>query len=215
MGNIIKLTEISKAYTDRLSELLVEGYVMNASTMSGTQGEYGRIDLTKDNGKTVRRLYIDRGSKYGEDWKDHADYLCIIEEEFNRNSSTSIGTLWNGKGNIINKKEYYLIDRKHNVYELHPSTSYVDNLDAIKTANRKHYDRCDSRYTNSTRSFKPTEKVLEVVRKYKGFKGVKLSDIEKVEICHRHNNEVYYRVIVNNRKCNLCIEKGSYKYHDR
>ena len=60
-NGIIKLKEICKVYTDRLSELLADGYVLNAKTTPGTQGEYGRMDLTKDGGKTVRRIYMDRG----------------------------------------------------------------------------------------------------------------------------------------------------------
>ena len=58
--NIIKLNEISKAYSDLIAERLADGYVLNTRTMSGSQGEYGRFDLTKDGGKTVHRLYMSR-----------------------------------------------------------------------------------------------------------------------------------------------------------
>ena len=92
--NIIKLNEISKAYSDLIAERLADGYVLNTRTMSGSQGEYGRFDLTKDGGKTVHRLYMSREFESdNSEYKDSRmwysfDTLRIVEEEFDNQKNS-------------------------------------------------------------------------------------------------------------------------------
>lgn len=206
---IVKLSEINKEYSRILAERLAEGYVLNARTNSGTQGEYGRMDLTKDGGKTVRRLYLDRMTDYGYDDKDERysyDTIFIIEEEFDNTSNSSI--LWNGKGNKVLEKKYYKIDRNRSSYEMNPYTSYTLSRDTIKAADKKHYNRADIRYTCSYRTIKPTQKIVEIVNHFKGFKNIKLSDIEKIEV-GKYCNKPSYRFYFKNRKHTLTIDKDS------
>lgn len=215
MGNIIKLSEISKIYTNRLSELLQMGYVMNPSTMPGTQGEYGRMDLTKDGGKTVRRIYIDRGHEYNRDLDsfDCFDFLTIIEEEFNTSEFGS--TLWNGKGNKINEQRFYLLDRKRNVYEMNPWTTYTTDLNFLSDCNKKHYSRADSRHSQKAHTFKATPKVLEVIKKFQGFKTTKMSDLDLVEVGHYESrgHEVYFRIAVKGKKNSFTLDKDTKKFY--
>ena len=85
---IIKLNEISKVYGELLASRLADGYTIYLKTMGGTQGEYGRLDLTKDGGKTVHRLYMNRKSENGNAIYNgtkvwfNVDVIQIIEEEF-------------------------------------------------------------------------------------------------------------------------------------
>lgn len=206
---IVKLSEINKEYSRILAERLAEGYVLNARTNSGTQGEYGRMDLTKDGGKTVRRLYLDRTTDYGYDDKDERysyDTIFIIEEEFDNQRNSDI--LWNGKGNKVLEKKYYKIDRKRSAYELDPYTSYTQSVELMKAADKKHYNRADIRYIRSYRNIKPTQKIVEIVNHFKGFKNIKLSDIEKIEV-GKYCNNPSYRFYFKNRKHTLTIDKDS------
>lgn len=214
-NGIIKLKEICKVYTDRLSELLADGYVLNAKTTPGTQGEYGRMDLTKDGGKTVRRIYMDRGYTNDGDltFYSSVDTLSIIEEDF---ENVRGQTLWNGRGKLVNKQTYYLLDRKRSLYEMDNNTSYVKDLKIVATADKKHYDRCENygSHVSKTHKFKATPKVLSIVNQYKGFKTVKLNDIDCVEV-DKYGKEIYYRVVVKNKPKALIIEKGSWKNRNR
>lgn len=210
-NGIIKLKEIVKSYTDRLSELLVEGYVFNAKTMRGTQGEFGKMDLTKDGGKTVRRIYMSVYYISGADLKLYStvDTLNIVEEDF---ENVRGDTLWNGSGKLVNKQTYYLLDRKHSVYEMDNNTSYVKDLKIVTAADKKHYDRCESSGINKMYKFKATPKVLSIVNKYKGFKTVKLNDIDYVEA---DKFGKCYRVFIKNKPKELIIQKGSWRNHNR
>lgn len=199
---IIKLNEISKVYSDLLAERLADGYVLNMRTMSGTQGEYGRFDLTKDGGKTVHRLYMSRYSESVDSEYDKTgmwfDVLSIVEEEFDNTKNS--GTLWIGKGNKVLEKKYYLIDRKRSGYELDPYTSYTQSVELMKSAYRKHSERVDSNYSDSTRTIKPTQKMVELINRFKGFKSVKLADIKSVEAGTYIKGKRFYRFTFTNRK---------------
>lgn len=210
--SIIKLNEISKAYSDLIAERLADGYVLNMRTMSGTQGEYGKFDLTKDGGKTVHRLYMSRDYETdNSEYKDSGmwysfDTLRIVEEEFDNLKNSEI--LWNGKGNKVLEKKYYLIDRKRKGYSLDPHTSYTQSVEFMKSADKKHCEREDSKCSDSTRTIKPTQKMVEIVNRYKGFKGIKLADIESVKV-GTHKGEPFYYFSFSNRKYTLTINKDS------
>lgn len=49
--------EINCLFTEKVTELLAQGFQINTGTMSGTQGEYARIDFRK--GDEVRRIMLD------------------------------------------------------------------------------------------------------------------------------------------------------------
>lgn len=212
-NGIVKLNEISKAYSKLLADRLADGYVLNMKTMSGTQGEYGRFDLTKDGGKTVRRLYMTRNSEYdnSEYDKDRMwysfDTLSIVEEEFDNSKNSD--TLWTGKGNKVLENKYYLIDRKRSGYKLDPYTSYTQSVELMKSADRKHYNRVDSIRRESTRKINPTKGMIEVINRFKGFKNVKLADITEVEVGRYSKGEVFYRFTFANRKHTLTIDSDS------
>lgn len=216
--DIVKLNEISKTYSKLLADRLADGYVINMRTMRGTQGEYGRFDLTKDGGKTVHRLYMSRDSESDNSEYDKTkmwysfDTLRIVEEEFDNQRDSD--TLWTGKGKKILEKKYYLIDRKRRGYSLDPYTSYTQSVELIKSADRKHSERYDLKHSDSTRTIKPTQKMVEIVNRFKGFKNVKLADIKSVEVGTYRNHENFYRFTFTNRKHSLTINSDS-KYLPR
>ena len=51
--------EINRKYTEIISAYLANGYVINAGTMGGSQGEITKVDLT--NGQHILRVLIKRG----------------------------------------------------------------------------------------------------------------------------------------------------------
>lgn len=211
---IIKLNEISKVYGELLASRLAEGYTIYLKTMGGTQGEYGRLDLTKDGGKTVHRLYMNRKSENGNAFCNgtkvwfNVDVIQIIEEEFDNLKNS--GILWNGKGKKLLEQNYYLIDRKRSSYIMDPRTSYTPSKYFIELAETKHYGRDSVQNKNDKpRKIKPTQKMVEIVNRFKGFKGIKLDDIESVEVGCYKPSDIFYRFSFKNRKHYLTIDKDS------
>ena len=54
--------DISRIYTSKIAELLSSGYQINPWTMSGSQGEIARVDLT--NGSEIIRVLIETSSEF-------------------------------------------------------------------------------------------------------------------------------------------------------
>lgn len=55
--------DISRIYTSKIAELLSSGYQINPWTMSGSQGEIARVDLT--NGSEIIRVLIEKSYEGG------------------------------------------------------------------------------------------------------------------------------------------------------
>lgn len=55
----MKKQDIRNAYTQKVTELLNQGYTIFPDTMNGSQGEIAHIDLT--NGSEIIRVLLERG----------------------------------------------------------------------------------------------------------------------------------------------------------
>lgn len=62
MTKIITTKEIQKAYTEKVNEYLAKGMQINTGTMSGSQGEICKIDLT--DGSSIYRIRLERDREY-------------------------------------------------------------------------------------------------------------------------------------------------------
>ena len=166
--------DISLMFTTIIQDYLNLGFIFNyAESARGTQGEDMKADLTKDGGKTVYRVYV---NKHYEGWGDTCVY--IIVEKF---TNCKNDTLWQGKGEKISEKKLWQIDDKrwNNVY-----VESKEDFEAIKQVQR---NRSDERYEiERCRKIKElpatANKIgLLLVRRIKGYKGTTLKQITKVE----------------------------------
>ena len=60
--------DIRQIYTQKVAELLAQGYQINPETMGGSQGEMAHIDLT--NGSEILRVLIETRGSYSESYGD-------------------------------------------------------------------------------------------------------------------------------------------------
>ena len=60
--------DIRNLYTQKVAELLAQGYQIHPETMSGSQGEMAHIDLT--NGSEILRVLIETRGSYSESYGD-------------------------------------------------------------------------------------------------------------------------------------------------
>ncbi len=176
-GKEIKLfgtADISLMFTTIIQDYLNLGFIFNyAENARGTQGEDIRADLTKDGGKTVYRVYVNKRYEIGH----HCVY--IIVEKFTNCDNSS--TLWQGKGEKISEKKLWCINDKRwsNVY-----VESKEDFEAIKEVQR---ERCNKNYelerckTSTTLPATANKIGLILIRKIKGYKGTTLKQITKVE----------------------------------
>lgn len=97
--------EINQKFTDKVVEYINKGYHINSATMSGSQGETAKVDLT--DGKEIIRILIDDKT----DYDDYSDYTVIIvcrctdNVRIDFNSTWDI--IWNDHCEIISEDRFY------------------------------------------------------------------------------------------------------------
>ena len=86
------MNDIRKIYTQKVAELLAQGYQINPETMNGSQGEMAHIDLT--NGSEILRILIENNY-----WEDHCygNVLSIRVGRCNDELRGSWQTIWNSR----------------------------------------------------------------------------------------------------------------------
>lgn len=176
MTKVIFSKDIRKAFTDKVNEYLAKGMEISIRTMSGSQGEIGKIDLT--DGQNIYRIrlerdhsYIDKGFFYG--GIDTIELIIEKYEDDGRDALDTWGTLWSGKGELIEKKIWYSIeDRK----------AFTDSFDEIlrlleiRTSRRKNREIETKEITDSKR----ISILLKIVKKRRGYSSVTKKQIAKI-----------------------------------
>jgi len=105
----MKYADINKRYTEIVSEYMAAGYTLNTATMTGSQGEIAKIDLT--DGKEIIRVLATNFH----DWKGQNIYegVGIIvgrANEGNRvtpNNERESATLWNNHLEVLRQERFY------------------------------------------------------------------------------------------------------------
>ena len=82
--------DIRNLYTQKVAELLAQGYQIHPETMGGSQGEMAHIDLT--NGSEILRVLIETRGSYSE---SYGDILTIRVGRNTDDIRRGWGTIWN------------------------------------------------------------------------------------------------------------------------
>ena len=103
----MKYTDINRRFTEIAAEYLAKGFVINTTTMSGSQGEKAHIDLT--DGVKVLRILV-------EDFRDFAKPGCegteiIVGGNGSRGVEANLhrerGIIWNGELERLHTERFY------------------------------------------------------------------------------------------------------------
>ena len=166
---VLLMSDIDVIFTQKLNELLSKGLRIHTLPMGGSQGDRARVCLT--DGKDVYQLSIKIGIMEIDGYLDIADTIEIILEKHENKIHHS--TIWENEGETIEKITYYKVGRnKHdNVY---------GTLEQYKSLMDKKYKRYYSKEVKSYEKIKPTEKVLNILKNHKGYKRVKLEEVESI-----------------------------------
>ena len=182
--DILKKGDIEKDYTVWVNQYLNNGFHFYFN--SGHQGEISKTFVTKDD-KTVFCIYIDRETEK-DTWND---VFTIYIKRFDNVRDGDI--LWLNKGETLLVSKYYQISRKY-------SPSYVNNKLDFDLINKIKKEKSKQRELPYYQDFSDAYKGIawKILKKKKGFKSIKKSEIEEVT-----KERKYYYAKVNGRLIRL------------
>lgn len=170
------MTEINKRYSEIVIDHMNDGFYINTTTMSGSQGEIAHIDLT--DGSTIIRIVMNEFI----DWEAGKECIEIIvgkctDTNVKANSKSGYNTVWNNELEVIRSEKFYQIGRQNRSYE-----KFYGTEEEAEEAMRKMNERYESRKTQKIFVLPDKAKkiVLPFIKRQPKCKSVKIADIEKV-----------------------------------
>ena len=177
----MKFEQINRKFTEKVTELLAQGYTMNTATMGGSQGEIAKVDLT--DGKKIIRVMLDtdRGvERIGGRFYDFDKVVLIIgtctDNVKIHSSDHFCNTIWNNHLTDIITEDFYRIGRGEWYGTKEESMEQQD----------KQSERLQTRYVANRYDLSDNAKaiVLSFMKRQPKCKSIKLSEIESVK--HHH-----------------------------
>ena len=167
--------DINRMFTEKVTELIGQGYQINPATMSGSQGEYGHVDLRK--GSDIIRVLLDDGSDYeeGVDFMRLAVGRCT--DQIRMGTFDRLGnTIWNNRLEILFEIKFAKI-----------AENYFTDMETGVQMRRKRYLRWKQKNRRDRRDLPDSFKsaALRYVQKQPRMKTCKLSEIERVTRVNR------------------------------
>lgn len=203
MANILLARDIEKAYTDKINEYIARGMWVNVNTMSGTQGETAKIDVT--DGESIYRIRLNRdyfNSRDGEEFTSRTEAIVLTVEKFKnegRGLCDGFAILWAGKGEIVEEKTWYVISDRR-------MTAFVESIEDLKEITKIKDDRFEFTCGRTVAVTDPVRLALiyKLVKKQKGYSSVTKKSIQKV-VKYRNGNRYTVFFTPDSRKMSLLI----------
>ncbi len=170
----MRFTDINQRYTEIVTGYIAQGYTINTATMSGSQGEYAKIDLT--DGSEIIRIYLDSFSEWGDIYSVEGFEIVVGKSVDNvpANQEDRFGTIWSSHLEIIQKERFYAVgrDRGNGRY----FTGMEEAIAADKLRVARYIARNKDRKTVNLNS-KAMDIAKRIIRKQFGVKRIIESDI--------------------------------------
>ena len=167
--------DINRIFTEKVTELIGQGYHINPATMSGSQGEYGHVDLRK--GTDIIRVLLDDGS----DYEEGVDFMRLVvgrcTDQIRMGTFDRLGnTIWNNRLEILFEIKFAKI-----------AEDYFTDMETGVQMRRKRYLRWKQKDRRARRDLPDSFKsaALRYVQKQPRMKTCKLSEIERVTRVNR------------------------------
>lgn len=161
--------DIENAFTAKVAQYLADGYVFNLTTMNGSQGEDGKVDLRK--GNEIIRILLDR--KYEGDFEI---FYLLVGRNTDRLSGGWSDIIWNEHLEEIECIDFYVIGKRK-------GGEYYGTKEEAEAAQKKRIARCGRKLmhveTELSEAYK--EIAYRILKKRDCFKSIKKSNITSVE----------------------------------
>ena len=137
----MKHTEIEAIFTAKVTEYIQKGYIFNLTTMSGSQGEIGSVDLRNEN--EVIRILLENKREYDREARLEREMVVLTVGRWNgtiedgRPFDSMGATIWNSRLEVVEQRMFYQINRR--------SDFYTEDKEAYDAMLRKQNDRCEAR----------------------------------------------------------------------
>lgn len=106
----MKFADINKKFTEVVTEYMSKGYIINTASMSGSQGEVAKVDLT--DGKEIIRIRLANFHEWGKDIEGYEIVIGrYVENEVKPNSNSTWGTIWDNRLEVIESIRFYKLGR--------------------------------------------------------------------------------------------------------
>ncbi len=187
----MKFIDINKTFTDRINEYLSKGYTFNASSMSGSQGEVAKVDLTNETEiiRILIRSFSENERHFGINAGLEVFVGRVTDPDVRINSDNYwASTIWNDKLEEISSDKFYAIGENR----------YGEKFFGSKEEARKARDLHISRLSNRDRdgqekkTFELPQQLMDAIktriRAKRGIRRVSNSDIT----AGRDRNGYYY-----------------------
>jgi len=156
----MKVAEIDREFTKRVAEWLAKGYIINSTTMGGSQGEVAKVDLT--DGKEIIRILID--GFYGDEDSDYIFHkgVEIIVGRVTENvtpHSERHDTVWNNHLEVLEETKFYKVGDCCNgevEYGTKEQATHAVKVSLERYKNKQH----------NTSGTDITEKALPIAKRY-------------------------------------------------
>ena len=141
----MKQIDIESIMTAKVTEYISKGYVLSPATMSGHQGEIGKIDLHK--GTEVIRILLTTEYESCVRTLGRIDSIMLtvgrVEHKRNDRPFSTWNTIWNDKLEVIEQRQFYQIDERADFF-----TEDFQEYAAMKQVQLKRIIAYDRAYDN-------------------------------------------------------------------
>ena len=100
----MKYIDINKLFTERVSEYLVKGYVINSASMAASQGERAHVDLT--DGTEIIRIYV---ANFYNDGDGVEIVVGRSTDNITPHSDDHWDVLWTSNLEVLSRSRFYKV----------------------------------------------------------------------------------------------------------
>ena len=191
----MKKQDIRRIYTQKVTELLAQGYTIYPDTMNGSQGEIAHIDLT--DGNEIIRVLLEKTHACPDSYDDEDAYWGDVirltvgrAAPDTRVGSNWDGTIWNNRLEPIFQIEWADVTGYHRSSEWYTDLEEGRRIQKLQRArSRNHRDFRNYTTTELGDAYKSA--ALRWVQKQPRMKTCRLEDIEKVTKVSRSDRVLY------------------------
>lgn len=177
----MKFAEINAIYTKTVTEWLNKGYTINTDTMSGSQGEVAKIDLT--DGKEIIRIML---ARFSEGFIARGVEVVVgraHEDNVKPNTYDGWSTIWTNHLEILSEQRFYQISERRNGEKIYGTMAEAEAAYEIQRQ-RRIARECEPGSVYST------EKAKEIARRFISRKTGRVR-IKNEDISINKNRGVY------------------------
>ena len=175
--------DIRRIYTQKVTELLNQGYILFPDTMNGHQGEIAKVDLT--DGKDIIRVLLNREHRYiseGGFWGDTVTLtIGKAPSDTQLRDEWIDNTIWNNRLETLFQIEW--ADLERGTHTRGGERHWYTTLEEGAQCTQKRRERYRASFTEAREELGDAYKsaALKWLRKQPRMKTCRLDDIEKME----------------------------------